>query len=461
MPLHDRDKVMTYIYNNREDWSTASLSYTYGQNGAVRGASQRKLSLCDLRLSKGFGPAKEGSKSRALMLIMRSGRKHKDRFSTTRQVCLWPHKNYKLDSVFATGMAVIYKLREKADSLNFKKKAKQRAKWWDIQLLDWDRYDEHRNAAKAIYEGAGVASCKRTHERTNAIQYAGSEGLAPWQINTFTNHILDKLNSAYQSEADKEACLVMAGFNKSESHYLPEDQIRLPSTVEYYVKKLLPLIEDYRRQSSQRGGDKSLCCDNFLNELLPFLVETVVRRGIWFIRDFPTHPFAEVLKDSIDNYEHWAGSQRDICRSLLQNRGSEKINELNTAARHSYEDMQSRQDALSIEVRQLKDLNVVHRNQYSALKASLVAIEKVLHALGGGGEGTGTEEAVICYAFRKSALLKAPAILFSLEDASSLLGQTLSDGMQQEFRVFRSTKSALDYCYGRGDFAGYRHVLRW
>jgi hypothetical protein len=63
---------------------------------------------------------------------------------------------------------------------------------------------EQKDSFAQIYKGAGVRSCKKTHERTNAIQYGGSRGLAPHQINTFTNHMLDKLNSAYQSEADFE-----------------------------------------------------------------------------------------------------------------------------------------------------------------------------------------------------------------------------------------------------------------
>jgi hypothetical protein len=57
---------------------------------------------------------------------------------------------------------------------------------------------------KQIYAATGIKSCKVTHERTNAIQYAGSEGLAPHQINSFTKHILDKLHRAYMAESDKE-----------------------------------------------------------------------------------------------------------------------------------------------------------------------------------------------------------------------------------------------------------------
>jgi hypothetical protein len=63
---------------------------------------------------------------------------------------------------------------------------------------------EQKDSFDQTYEGAGVRSCKRIHKRTDATKCGGSRGLAPHQINTFTNHMLDKLNSAYQSEAGFE-----------------------------------------------------------------------------------------------------------------------------------------------------------------------------------------------------------------------------------------------------------------
>ena len=42
------------------------------------------------------------------------------------------------------------------------------------------------------------------HQRTTALQYAGFEGLQPYQVNTMTNHMLEKQHSAYQSVTEKE-----------------------------------------------------------------------------------------------------------------------------------------------------------------------------------------------------------------------------------------------------------------
>ena len=43
----DRNSLMTYIYNHRPDWGPASLSFTWGLNAALHGASNRKMVYAD------------------------------------------------------------------------------------------------------------------------------------------------------------------------------------------------------------------------------------------------------------------------------------------------------------------------------------------------------------------------------------------------------------------------------
>lgn len=143
IPISDRTKLMNYIYRYRnDDWAEACLSFTWGQNAAVRGASVRKLTFSDLRLSRGFGPQQDGDGARALMLVLRKGRAHKDRFTTAKQVCCWPHKEFECCSVLATALAFIYKLRQIDNDLKVKKqRGGRRPLWWDYELLDWIKYD--------------------------------------------------------------------------------------------------------------------------------------------------------------------------------------------------------------------------------------------------------------------------------------------------------------------------------
>jgi hypothetical protein len=140
LPEADYIRIMEYIYRYRDDWGPAAVNFTWGLNGAVRGHSNRKLTLCDINLSQGFGPERFGPLARALLLILRKGTVHKDRHETDKQVCTWRHRDYRLCSNFSTAMYVIWKLSTNA-TINFLHEDRsKRASWWDIPLIDWEEY---------------------------------------------------------------------------------------------------------------------------------------------------------------------------------------------------------------------------------------------------------------------------------------------------------------------------------
>ena len=205
----ERDAMMGYIYKNRPDWGPASVSFAWGLNAGVRGASNRSLVLADLNMSYGFAPpcsttnTNDGNRA-ALMLVIRSGDLHKDRHETDQQVAVWRHRYYKQCSVFATACHLIWSLANN-NELHFKHDdKKKRAPWWDVPLINWSNYQDTSNATKQIMDGCGVKAAKITHHRTAALQYAGFNGLAPWQVNTLTNHTIEKQLKAYQSVAEKQ-----------------------------------------------------------------------------------------------------------------------------------------------------------------------------------------------------------------------------------------------------------------
>ena len=93
----------------------------------------------------------------------------------------------------------------------------------------------------------------------------------------------------------------MAGFRKGEkSYFVPRTLIPLgPRGIDSYCDLLLPNLKRWRREANGRFGDKSTCCDTFLNHLIPYFVEVLVQDGIYLINDFPDHPMSKLLKVSI------------------------------------------------------------------------------------------------------------------------------------------------------------------
>jgi hypothetical protein len=298
MPLTDKLSILRYIHHARADWGSLATSFTWGNNAAVRGASSRKMVYCDLNLSRGFGPGRFGDSSRCLLLVLRKGTVHKDNYTTDKQVGVWRHRNYLLCSVFNTALHVINDLSNDV-TINFLHEDKsKRASWWDKPFLDFDTQNEESSAMKDVYKKTKVSSCKVTHNRTHAVQYAGSEGLAPWQINVFTKHMLEKLNSAYQAEMDKMSSKVMAGFGKEEPYVVDYTEIKLPHAIRYYIDLLLPEYGIWIEEHLSDEGDKSSCCAKFLFEIIPFLVEVLLQCGVYFTKEFPNHPMSLYIKVS-------------------------------------------------------------------------------------------------------------------------------------------------------------------
>jgi hypothetical protein len=155
---------------------------------------------------------------------------------------------------------------------------------------------------KQVYKETGVKSCKLTHHRTHAVQLAGSEGLAPWQINTMTKHMLEKLHSAYQPEMDRETAKVMSGHERDEPYYQGTSHLPPVRPVSELLDALLPKYSDWCVQQKSRHGDKSSCCETFLYSVLPYLVEVLVQDGIYLIQKFPNHEMSLYLKVSSNMY---------------------------------------------------------------------------------------------------------------------------------------------------------------
>jgi hypothetical protein len=116
---------------------------------------------------------------------------------------------------------------------------------------------------KEIYKATGVVHSKVTHHRTAALQYAGFNGLAPYQINTLTNHLLDKQHSAYQSQAEWEVrttyllCFIF-GCNKCELTLLfrPATSCRVTGKVR---KLILSRVRRFSYSTPESGTVQGYC----------------------------------------------------------------------------------------------------------------------------------------------------------------------------------------------------------
>jgi hypothetical protein len=206
-------KIITTIYMFRNDSLDLAFSFLWGINAGVRGSSSRAFNLSDLYVSEGYGPEDNPPRNKTLMLILRKGKVHKDKHTTCRLVGVHRHRDYKLCTVFATGLIVIEMLRSNPN-VQFIKSPNNRALWWDIPINKYSDYIQESNAMKDVLNKAEVKSTKVTHHRYQAVQNAGANGLTMEQVQTITKHITSRLNQSYQPEVEIECLKVMSGFRK-------------------------------------------------------------------------------------------------------------------------------------------------------------------------------------------------------------------------------------------------------
>jgi hypothetical protein len=174
MSEEDQEKLVDNIFNYRNDWSPLITSWCLGTQAGLRGDSNRKLVWCDLNLSHGFGPEKRGRRSRLLMVVLRKGLAHKDRFTTEKQVGLWRHRNYKRCGVFAVAINLFSQLRVDTTTDFYHENRNKRAPWWDNSIVDFSTYNQESAAMQQVLQNTGVRYHKVTHHRSQCVQTAGA-----------------------------------------------------------------------------------------------------------------------------------------------------------------------------------------------------------------------------------------------------------------------------------------------
>ena len=73
----DNKEAIKHAYEQPE-WTSLAIHYLYGQNGAIRGASNQNLKYADLKLSDTFVFEQEKPGHKCLLVIIQKGSMHKD-----------------------------------------------------------------------------------------------------------------------------------------------------------------------------------------------------------------------------------------------------------------------------------------------------------------------------------------------------------------------------------------------
>jgi hypothetical protein len=334
----DTIKAMTYVLKFRTDWASVCPVWNNSFVTYIRNMSARGLFLSDLYLDMAHGPEPLGPLARSMNNVLRKGIRHKDRFIHDKVVGSWRHKNYLQCCTGMTAASITWRLHnEYGSKLHFLRptaRTGETHEWfWRHRFVHEElakEYADSYRAFKDIFSRCDISSAKLTHLRKSGIDYAGCAGLSNEVVSSMSKHITAKFQKSYQAELREDVQRVMAGFAKNETWYVPRATLGLPMPIEELVLILFPHIQRYRHEVASRQGDKQGM--NFVHELLPFFAEVVVQDGIYWVKDFPTHPVSIMLTDNIPHYLLWAEARRAEVLTMTSTFDDQQIMRLNMAA---------------------------------------------------------------------------------------------------------------------------------
>jgi len=149
LTTEEKKMVMTTILTtDGADGYDLGVSFNWGCNAGLRGATTRFTKISDLYVSTGFAP----NQGRSLTIIIRKNGPKCNSFKADRLVGCLRHKFYLLCSVFSTAMKIVSTLVHDNESINFNRPnpKKEGASWWKIPFIAFGEYREEADAMEQV-----------------------------------------------------------------------------------------------------------------------------------------------------------------------------------------------------------------------------------------------------------------------------------------------------------------------
>ncbi len=146
------------------------------------------------------------------------------------------------------------------------------------------------------------------------------------------------------------------------------------SYFQYCFQRLLPKYNTWVAQVAAHKGDKSNCAKKFLFTILPYLVTTVIQNGIYFIEEFPQHPFSQLLR-SIHEYTRFAVFQRAKQLETVERYQQEKVNQLDSLGENVCTVIGSLQREVAESTAQLNHHREIFQQQVITMQEKMINLQ--------------------------------------------------------------------------------------
>jgi hypothetical protein len=146
------------------------------------------------------------------------------------------------------------------------------------------------------------------------------------------------------------------------------EHVTLPHS-EYLDKCIRILIPHYSRyiyEYKSNEGDHSKCASTFLFEVLPFVVETILQCGFYFIKEFPNHELSRLL-ELLPNYVAYAPIAIQSVDEIARNRTAKLVTTLNENVAQAVGSLQQEVQSLKTQVMTYQQILLENTNMSTGL----------------------------------------------------------------------------------------------
>lgn len=215
--------------------------------------------------------------------------------------------------------------------------------WQNIRLLNWGNTKDIYNVYIKVLKECNVRFHHVTHLRWSGMETASMSNLTENVVATMSKHIESKMQNSYLTELMPVVMLVMAGFKRTDSYFVPRTRLSSIGPYESIEKAVLACFPDsnkWKDEVNGVGGDKDVATSNFLYRTLPYITTVIIQDGVMWLNKFPNHPHSHLLRYRLGQpYVKWALDSRKTLEDIVSDHDCADISTLGKAATTAFESM--------------------------------------------------------------------------------------------------------------------------
>ena len=190
---------------------------------------------------------------------------------------------------------------------------------------------------KKILDGANVSFNKVTHLRGSGIERASAKGCNADEVTTMSKHSKERVFDSYMTQLYPPILMVMAGFEKSDSYFVPRTEVELPYSLDDCILMVFPKYPEWQAEWNwgKGDGDPHKSAENFVTQVLPYIVRVLVQDAPYWLKYYPNSTYSRYMRQKfpMEFWREWCPRAIQEASRIQSERATVNVQALNQSAR--------------------------------------------------------------------------------------------------------------------------------